>query len=101
MKLDSTTATVEEVEQMLELVKQRKRKVFIPKEGELYCFIDEHGDAEWRNNEGSTQDYHYINSGNCYRTKEEAIKAVTVSMRKLELSVSCVNMRVSLSIGII
>lgn len=48
---------------------------FIPAKNERYYWIDRNGNVDSYSNVHDSMDNHSINSGNCYRTQEEALQA--------------------------
>jgi hypothetical protein len=63
-------------EKLAEMELKLEKKYFIPEVGEKYWFINYYGNAELIRNVDTSVISHNITVGNCYRTKEEAVKAV-------------------------
>lgn len=82
-KLQATLADVDKLEQNLKSGSDPYR--FVPKVGEDYWFVDHHGGLDWYGNENDDTDKHLILTGNCYRTKEQAEKALEIINRIGEL----------------
>ena len=57
--------------------------IYVPKEGEGYFYISHKGICQ-SNREDTRFDIHNIKSGNCYRTKEDAIRAKATKYAKEE-----------------
>lgn len=73
------TRTVQDIEKEIEALQAEKaelEKVW-PRIGDEYWYVDyEYGEVEYASHTDASIDYNLIKAGNCYRTKEEAQKAL-------------------------
>jgi hypothetical protein len=72
--IDAMREKFAEMESKLQ-AKKKEKKYFIPELGETYWFINSPDDAFSTQNDGTLYDNYKIAVGNCYETKEDALKA--------------------------
>lgn len=90
IKINNLEISVEELQRVIKdnadlLKPEVKGRYFFPKVGEMYWCINSFGSIFKNKNSNQDIDKHFISTGNCYRTQEEA----ELALKKQQAIVKC------------